>query len=289
MLLFPQPALGGPHRPAARRHTSPVACTAAPATASPAGSPAGDAVAPAGVPVLADAPSVSLGPGVGPLLSQSAGVYAVSDASGQLQFVGISRRLGASLAAHVADGRLGAGACASARLHPLPGAGRDELQAAWRAWVDQVVASAGEPPPGNVGSTAWNTARPAPPRPRPELRLTAGKGLADVTVPLASLIRDVVTSVRVVAFIKGTRTAPECGFSQRLVDTLGAHGADFDVVNVLDEVHNPGLRAALKEFSAWPTIPQLYAHGELLGGSDTVAQLAADGLLAAKLAGPKAS
>lgn len=52
-------------------------------------------------------------------------------------------------------------------------------------------------------------------------------------------------------------------------------------------MYNPGLRDALKEYSAWPTLPQLYAHGAFLGGADTVAQLAAAGELRAKLEKPQ--
>ena len=88
-----------------------------------------------------------------------------------------------------------------------------------------------------------------------------------------------------VAFIKGTRGAPECGFSQRLLGVLGEVGAEFEVVNVLDAVHNPGLRDAIKEFSQWPTIPQLYVGGEFVGGSDIVTEMHAKGELAARIGG----
>lgn len=71
---------------------------------------------------------------------------------------------------------------------------------------------------------------------RADIRLTGGKGLADLTVPLATIIETVVKQNKVVAFIKGSRTAPECGFSQRLVGILTETGADFEVVNVLDSV-----------------------------------------------------
>ena len=60
-----------------------------------------------------------------------------------------------------------------------------------------------------------------------------------------------------VAFVKGTRTQPQCGFSYKVLSTLNELGADYEVLNVLDEVHNPGLREAIKEYSQWPTIPQV--------------------------------
>jgi len=109
--------------------------------------------------------------------------------------------------------------------------------------------------------------------PRPELKLTSGKGIEDVTVPLAELIDAVVRSNTVVAFIKGTRTAPECGFSKRLLLNLEECGVAYEVVNVLDAVHNPGLREAIKQYSQWPTIPQLYAHGAFLGGADITGEM----------------
>ena len=63
--------------------------------------------------------------------------------------------------------------------------------------------------------------------------------------------------MQVVAFIKGTRTAPQCGFSYQLLTILNQNRVDYEVVNVLDEVHNPELREKLKVYSQWPTIPQV--------------------------------
>lgn len=69
---------------------------------------------------------------------------------------------------------------------------------------------------------------------------------------------------------------------------------DYEVVNVLDDFHNPGLRDAIKEYSQWPTIPQLYVGGEFVGGSDIVEQMQASGelgevLKSAKVAQPAAA
>jgi monothiol glutaredoxin len=68
-----------------------------------------------------------------------------------------------------------------------------------------------------------------------------------------------------------------------MLQLLTESGVPFEVCNVLDEVYNPGLRDAIKQYSAWPTLPQLYAHGSFLGGADLVAALAADGTLRDKL------
>jgi Grx4 family monothiol glutaredoxin len=145
---------------------------------------------------------------------------------------------------------------------------------------------------------------------RPEIKLTSGKGLADLTVPLSTIIDAVVKqnkarahaclhiamarshitphlAPQVVAFIKGTRSAPECGFSKRMVLNLEECGVDYEVVNVLDATYNPGLREEIKTYSAWPTIPQLYAHGEFLGGADITADMHEKGELKPTLAGAK--
>jgi monothiol glutaredoxin len=71
----------------------------------------------------------------------------------------------------------------------------------------------------------------------------------------------------VVLFMKGSPDFPQCGFSARVVNALRACGATFRHVNVLEE---PELRQTLKSYSNWPTIPQLYIEGELVGGCDIV-------------------
>jgi len=140
--------------------------------------------------------------------------------------------MSASLGLHLSDLPT---QCASARLLPMPGAGKEELQAAWRVWVEEAVAAGGGAvPPGNTpdGARAWTARRAAPAK--AELRLTGGKGLGDLTVPLERLIDDVVRTAGVVAFVKGTRAAPECGFSASLLALLEKEGLPYEVCNVLD-------------------------------------------------------
>jgi glutaredoxin-related protein len=62
---------------------------------------------------------------------------------------------------------------------------------------------------------------------------------------------------QVVAFVKGTRSQPQCGFSFKMLQLLNESKADYEVVNVLDDVYNPGLRDIIKTYSQWPTIPQV--------------------------------
>ena len=81
----------------------------------------------------------------------------------------------------------------------------------------------------------------------------------------------------VLLFMKGTPDFPQCGFSARAVQALRASGVEFKSINVFDdeEVYRQGI----KEFSNWPTIPQLYIGGELVGGSDIIIELMQSGEL----------
>ena len=91
-------------------------------------------------------------------------------------------------------------------------------------------------------------------------------------------IQAMVDSHPVVLFMKGTAQYPMCGFSARAVRALEAAGAqDLHVINVLEDAE---IRANLPRFSNWPTFPQLFLHGELIGGSNVVGELADSGELA---------
>ncbi len=96
-------------------------------------------------------------------------------------------------------------------------------------------------------------------------------------------IRDQVTSHPVVLYMKGTPQFPQCGFSARAVQILGACGVkNLFSVNVLDQ---PAIRSGIKEFSNWPTIPQLYVSGEFVGGSDIMGEMYQSGELRKMLEG----
>lgn len=83
-------------------------------------------------------------------------------------------------------------------------------------------------------------------------------------------IKDHLASSPVVLFMKGTPDFPQCGFSAAAVRTLEACGASFAYVNIFED---PELREALKRYSNWPTYPQLYVKGELVGGSDILNEM----------------
>ncbi|WP_345799739.1 Grx4 family monothiol glutaredoxin [Marinobacter bryozoorum] len=80
----------------------------------------------------------------------------------------------------------------------------------------------------------------------------------------------------VILYMKGTPQAPQCGFSARTVQAVMACGERFAFVNILD---NQELREGLKAYSSWPTYPQLYINGELVGGCDIVLELSESGEL----------
>ena len=83
-------------------------------------------------------------------------------------------------------------------------------------------------------------------------------------------IRDTVQQHRVVLFMKGTKNFPQCGFSSRAVEILKRCGAEFKDVNVLAD---PQIREGIKQYSNWPTIPQVYIDGKFVGGSDILMEM----------------
>jgi len=93
---------------------------------------------------------------------------------------------------------------------------------------------------------------------------------------VAEKIKAELSSGPVVLFMKGTPDFPQCGFSAQAVAALRACGAQFRSVNIFDD---PELREALKRHSNWPTYPQLYVNGELIGGCDIALQMYRSGEL----------
>lgn len=98
---------------------------------------------------------------------------------------------------------------------------------------------------------------------------------------LKDRIEKMIASDRIVLFMKGNKLFPQCGFSAQVVHLLKACNARFTDVNVLTD---PELRQGIKEFSEWPTIPQLYVDGQFVGGCDIVTELHEKGELEPLLA-----
>jgi monothiol glutaredoxin len=94
---------------------------------------------------------------------------------------------------------------------------------------------------------------------------------------LRQRIADTIAKDRVMLFMKGNPQMPQCGFSAAVVGVLKELGASYGSYNILAD---PELREGLKEYSSWPTYPQLYVDGKLIGGADIVRDLHAKGQLA---------
>ena len=89
-------------------------------------------------------------------------------------------------------------------------------------------------------------------------------------------IKQTIGENDVVLFMKGNKTMPQCGFSSRVAGVLNYMGVDFADVNVLAD---DGIRQGIKDFSDWPTIPQLYVKGEFVGGCDIITEMTLSGEL----------
>jgi monothiol glutaredoxin len=91
------------------------------------------------------------------------------------------------------------------------------------------------------------------------------------------LIKEQVTSYPVVLYMKGTAESPQCGFSANVVQILKACGVSG--LFTVDVLSDPEIRQGIKDYSDWPTVPQLYVHGKFIGGSDIVSEMYKNGEL----------
>jgi monothiol glutaredoxin len=92
-------------------------------------------------------------------------------------------------------------------------------------------------------------------------------------------IDDLVKSNEILLFMKGTASFPQCGFSGRAIQILKACGVDPKTVKTVNVLEDDGIRQGIKEYSHWPTIPQLYIKGEFIGGSDIMMEMYESGEL----------
>ena len=93
-------------------------------------------------------------------------------------------------------------------------------------------------------------------------------------------IKDLIAQNKVLVFMKGSKLMPQCGFSNNVVQILNILGVTYETVDVLSD---PEIRQGIKEYSDWPTIPQVYVNGEFLGGSDILIDLYQKGELQEKI------
>jgi monothiol glutaredoxin len=105
-----------------------------------------------------------------------------------------------------------------------------------------------------------------------------------IDVDIIERIKSQLSSNPVLLYMKGTPDFPQCGFSAAAVRALNESGATFGTVNIFED---PELREALKQYSNWPTYPQLYVNGELIGGSDIIIEMYNSGELQKVLAEAK--
>lgn len=97
-----------------------------------------------------------------------------------------------------------------------------------------------------------------------------------MTPDVQARIDELVKNHKILVFMKGSKLMPQCGFSNNAVQILNALGAPYETVDVLQD---PDIRQGIKEYSNWPTIPQVYINGEFVGGSDVLIELYQQGEL----------
>jgi len=97
-------------------------------------------------------------------------------------------------------------------------------------------------------------------------------------VDIIETIKDQIANNTILLYMKGSPNAPQCGFSAKAAQAVMGCGEKFAYVDILK---NPEIRANLPKYANWPTFPQLWVGGELVGGSDIMAEMAADGSLQA--------
>jgi len=105
--------------------------------------------------------------------------------------------------------------------------------------------------------------------------------MSDVQAQIDQLVK----SNDIVLFMKGSASFPQCGFSGRAVQILKACGVDTKTLKTVNVLEGDGIRAGIKEYSNWPTIPQLYVKGEFIGGSDIMMEMYESGELQKAIAG----
>ncbi|MDJ0725936.1 MAG: Grx4 family monothiol glutaredoxin [Prochloraceae cyanobacterium] len=97
-----------------------------------------------------------------------------------------------------------------------------------------------------------------------------------MTPEVKQRIEQLINDHKILIFMKGSKLMPQCGFSNNVVQILNSLGAPYGTVDILED---PEIRQGIKEYSNWPTIPQIYINGEFIGGSDIAIELYQSGEL----------
>ncbi|MBC7713518.1 MAG: Grx4 family monothiol glutaredoxin [Rhizobacter sp.] len=98
----------------------------------------------------------------------------------------------------------------------------------------------------------------------------------DKTLDVPTRVKNLINAAPIFLFMKGTPDMPQCGFSANVVKILNHHGVSFKTFNILSDMD---IREGVKQFSNWPTYPQLYVKGQLVGGNDIITELMQNGEL----------
>jgi monothiol glutaredoxin len=106
------------------------------------------------------------------------------------------------------------------------------------------------------------------------------KELTTMTPEVKEKIDNLIKNNKIMVFMKGTKLMPQCGFSNNAVQIFNALGVPFETFDVLSDYE---VRQGIKEYSEWPTIPQIYINGEFLGGSDILYEMYQQGKLQEKV------
>jgi monothiol glutaredoxin len=97
--------------------------------------------------------------------------------------------------------------------------------------------------------------------------------MSDTQDPTQQRIDELVKGNDILLFMKGNASFPQCGFSGRAIQILKASGVDTKAIKTVNVLEDPDIRAGIKDYSNWPTIPQLYVKGEFIGGSDIMMEM----------------
>jgi len=93
---------------------------------------------------------------------------------------------------------------------------------------------------------------------------------------ISKKIESQISDNKIVLYMKGTKEMPQCGFSAKVVQILNSYGVDYETVDVLAD---PEIRQGIKDYSNWPTLPQLYVDGKFIGGCDICVEMFQNGEL----------
>lgn len=204
-----------------------------------------------------------------------------------MQYIGLSKQIRKSVENHALNiGPREAGSLiSSVRVAAMPGATKELLKGTWESWIKEHMDGGGEIPAGNLPENSpgsdprWRSQRN---QAKPSLNLGGVAGITSAEEAMTA-VKKAVEQYPVIIFMKGTPVMPQCGFSARSVGILKEIGVPFESVNVLDDQTNPGIRDAVKRYSNWPTIPQLFVKGQLVGGADIMSEMFESGQLSKTL------